>query len=186
MSANGFGLVDVLISVFILCLAASGVAQLFSVAVHANLDARSRTMATILGSQKLEQLRSLDWSYASDVGGLRPWSDRRSDLSVDPATSGGTGLGPSSVSTLERSTTGFVDYLDAAGVWMGTGAAPVAGTIFVRRWAITRLPGDLDDSLVLQVRVTALRREVTLTGPTPPGTLPDEAWLTTVVTRKSS
>ena len=183
---SGFGLVEVLVAVLILSLAATGVAQLSSSAARANHDAGSRTMATILAAQKLKQLRSLDWAYASDDAGPQPWSDGHSDLSIDPATSAGTGLRPSSVMALERSTSGFVDYLDGRGIWLGTGDSPASGTAFVRRWAITRLPSDPDHSLVLQVRVTALRREVMLTGPTAPGSLPDEVWLTTVVTRKAS
>jgi prepilin-type N-terminal cleavage/methylation domain-containing protein len=183
---DGFTILEVVVAIGVISLVATGTAQLASLAVDGNLAARDRTFAAILAAQKLEQLRSLRWTYRDDDGALVRLSDVQTNLAVDPASSTGTGLRPTSVGALESSTPGFVDYLDASGSWVGTGSSPIPGTMFVRRWSITRLPDDPDDTLVLQVRVTALRREYRLEGRSPPGSLPDEAWLITVLTRKAS
>ena len=61
------------------------------VALLAAQGARDRTSTTALAIQKLEALRSLTWGLAP--GGLAV-SDTFTDLSVDPATASGPGLGP--------------------------------------------------------------------------------------------
>jgi hypothetical protein len=60
-----------------------GVAQLFAVAGKANLVARGLTSTTAMAEQKMEQLRSLTWGFATDGTGL-PVSDSTSNLSVTP------------------------------------------------------------------------------------------------------
>ena len=100
-----------------------------------------------------------------------------------PAASGGTGLSASPAGALFTSTTGYVDYLDGAGTWVGTGSAPVSGTVYIRRWSITPLPEDPNNTLVLQVMVTRQRNR----GAADLGAgirLPDEARLTSIKTRK--
>lgn len=183
-SAGGFTILEVVVAVLVTSLAATGVAQLTAMAVDGNLDARDRTSSALLAAQKLEQLRALRWTYRDDRGTLIRLSDARTNLSRVPVTSTGTGLRPSSAGSLEVSTPGFVDYIDASGSWIGTGASPVPGTTFIRRWSIKRLPEDPIGSLVLQVRVTTLRREYALAARSLPGSLPDETWLVTMLTRK--
>lgn len=182
---SGFSLVEVLVAVFILALAATGVAQVLTLAAEANLAAAGRSMSVILASQKLEQLRALDWGFDQREEGWLAVSDLVSDLTRDPPSGGGTGLAASGSSALEQDVPGFVDYVGANGAWLGTGTEPVPGTAYVRRWSIGRFSATADDALVLQVRVIPLRRAHAAGGPSPPGSLPDEVWVVTVVTRKA-
>jgi hypothetical protein len=51
---------------------------------------------------------------------------------------------------------GYVDFLDEAGAWVGTGPEPPPRSVFVRRWSIDPIPSDPDNLLVLQVFVTTV------------------------------
>ena len=51
-------------------------------------------------------------------------------------------LTPSPAGALDRNTSGYVDYLDAYGRSLGGGESPPAGTVYVRRWSIERLPAN--------------------------------------------
>jgi hypothetical protein len=139
-----------------------------------------QTSTTILASQKLEQLRALTWSV--DANGL-PVSDRTSDLSFDPVTTGGSGLRPSPTTALDANTPGWVDFLNARGQWVGTGTNPPATATFIRRWAIEPLPEDPADTLILQVLVTTVVRERQARGPR--ARLAGDALVTTVLSRKA-
>ena len=187
---RGFGLVETLVSISILTTVALGVAQLFAVSALANHTARDRTSTAMLATQKMEQLRGLTWGFEIQPGGQLglPASDIRTDLSVEPPTSTGTGLLPSPSGTLETNTVRYVDYLGADGAWIGTGAAPLAGTVYIRRWSVIPLPANPNDTLVLQVMTTTLRQERSrqrrgAVGPR--GRLPGDTWLVSVKTRKA-
>ena len=126
------------------------------------------------------------WGFATDGTGL-PVSDTTTNLSVTPAQATGGGLNPSPSGSLDRNTPGFVDYLDGNGVWVGTGTTPPAGTVYVRRWSITPLPTNPNNTLILQVLVTPIAVEA-LRGESPGDgrrRLPGEAWLISVKTRKA-
>jgi prepilin-type N-terminal cleavage/methylation domain-containing protein len=179
--AAGFSLIEVLIATAVFATALIAVAQMFVVATRANSSARASTVASVLAQQKMEQLRSLTWGFDASGNVL---SDLQSNLAVTPPTaSGGPGLSASPAGTLFQSTAGYADYLDASGTWMGTGANPVAGTVYIRRWSVTPLPADPGNTLVLQVVVTRrLNRGGANAGA---GTrLPDEARMTSLKTRK--
>lgn len=109
-----------------------------------------------MAAQKLEQLRALPWEI--DAAGTLV-SDVTTDLSVAPPSAAGSGLGSSPAGSLHTSTNGYVDYLDGFGTWRGGSVAPPAAARFVRRWAITPLPGDPDHSLILHVVVLPLADE---------------------------
>jgi hypothetical protein len=149
----GFSLVEVLISTVILTTALVTLAQLFAIALAMTWSAKAMTMATLLAEGKVEQLRGLVWAY--DEAGARI-SDTTSDLSTDPPTSTGSGL-MSSGGSLAANEPGFVDYLDHAGRWVGTGRSPPAVAVYIRRWSIEPIPDAADDALLLQVLVTSLR-----------------------------
>jgi hypothetical protein len=110
----------------------------------------------VLAAQKMEQLRSLRWTRTrigtSAVSVAA--SDRSTDLSSDPPTAAGRGLSPSPAGTLESNIPPYVDYLDAAGAWVGRGATSPHTGVYVRRWAVQPLESDPDDILLLQVVVT--------------------------------
>lgn len=162
-----------------------GVAQLFALSTRANYTARGQTSTTAMAEQKMEQLRALTWGFDVEGQGL-PVTDTNTDLSVDPPTAAGSGLNPSPASSLEESIAGYVDYLNANGVHVGTGTTPPDGSVFIRRWSIQPLPTNPNNTIVLQVVVTPITNEATRTGvPGPWRRLPGDAVLVSVKTRKA-
>ena len=185
-SSKGFSLVEVLVAMGILTVVSLGVAQLFAVATRANHVAKGQTSTTALAEQKLEQLRALTWGFDTDGQGL-PVSDTTTNLSTDPATNGGSGLNPSPGDSLKSSQSGFVDYLDGHGQYVGTGTTIPEQAVYVRRWAVQPLPTNPNNTLILQVFVTPVsnervRRE---SGQDDLRRLPGDALLVSVKTRKA-
>lgn len=178
-----------LVATVILAVSLVSLAQLFAVSTRANFASRSSTYAALLAQQKMEQLRGLTWGY--DRVGL-PVSDTTTDTSgggavtgcPTPAPGGGSGLAPSPWGTLQQNTAGWVDYVDGNGCILGGGGAPLAGTVYVRRWSVEPLPSNPNNTLILQVLVTRNRNR----GDADAGTvarLPEEARLMSVKTRKT-
>ena len=183
---TGFSLIEVLVAMLILAPAAIGAAGLVTIAARAVRDARMESTAVVLASQKLEQLRTLEWNADDSGSGGSPASDRTTDLTRDPAVGGGRGLSASPAGALATNVAGFVDYLDGAGAWVGTGPMPPPRAVFIRRWAVTPLPADPADALVLQVLVTNVTRDASVQrGPGLRDRLGGEALVTTVRTRTS-
>jgi prepilin-type N-terminal cleavage/methylation domain-containing protein len=181
---QGFTLVEVLLALILIACVAMGVAQLFHVGVASVQSARHQTSTSVLAAQKLEQLRGLRWALAPDTG--LPEHDVSTDLSTDPLTGSGAGLTPSPAETLAANTPGYVDYLDARGRWVGTGITPPNRAVYIRRWNISRLAADPDNTLVLQVLVTTIKRAAqAIAGAGDRQRLPDEALVATVRTRKA-
>jgi type II secretory pathway pseudopilin PulG len=148
---DGFSLVEVLAAAVILMTGLIAVAQMFIIGTNANMAARRVTATAVLAQQKIEQLRALTWGY--DDFGL-PISDFVSNIAVSPQTpAGGVGLQASPGDTLNTSTPGYVDYLDAYGAWVGTGTTPPQGAVYVRRWSVEPLPTNPNNTLVFQVMV---------------------------------
>jgi type II secretory pathway pseudopilin PulG len=160
----GFSLLEVLIAAGLLVSVAAGVTQVSILTVRASYGARAQTLSTVLAAQKMEQLRSLTWTY-TETGD--PSSDNFTNLSTDPPSGSGPGLQPSPSGSLDTDTALYVDYLDAAGGWVPSRA----GAVYVRRWAIRPLASDPNNIVILQVRV------LTATG--------DESRLATLKARRS-
>jgi prepilin-type N-terminal cleavage/methylation domain-containing protein len=179
-SQRGFTLIEVVIASALLVTMASGVAFLAAVSVRSAEAARRQTSSVLLASQKLEQLRALTWTVDPADPGLS-LTDTTTDLSRQPATGGGAGLRPSPAGSLQANTAGYVDYLSGRGLWLGTGLTPPAGTVYVRRWRVLPLPARPDDSVILQVLVTSVRRAQQMGSQAP---LRDDALVTTVKSRK--
>jgi prepilin-type N-terminal cleavage/methylation domain-containing protein len=158
-AASGFTLIEVLMALALFITIAIGVAQLIAVATRAIRAARDHTSANILAAAKMDQLRSLAWTYAPSVPGLPAVqrSDRTTDLSHPGHTADGVGLEASPDGTLGSNVPPFVDYLDGAGRWVGNGSDPPAAAVFIRRWAVRSLPADPERTIVLQVLVTTVR-----------------------------
>lgn len=171
-----------MIATAILATALVSLAQLFVVSTRSNLGSRNTTYAAVLAQQKLEELRSLAWGF--DQFGL-PISDLTTNTAVTPETpAGGTGLSPSPDSALQSNTAGYVDYIDAFGNKLGTGQAPPQNAIYTRRWSISPLPTNPNNTIVIQVLVTRLQNR----GAAEQGAvkrLPEEARMITVKTRKA-
>ena len=154
MQPRGFTLVEVLVSLSVLCVAGVGGMQLLAVSLELGTSARLSTTTAMLASARMEQLRAL--AFESDANGVRQ-TDTTTDLSVDPPGVGGGGLRGSASDSLVANTSGFVDYLDAHGRWIGNGPAPPPGSVFVRRWSIEP-SAPATDLVVVQVLVRPLGR----------------------------
>ena len=185
-SERGFSFIEVMFALGILMAVCLGVAQLFTIATKANLGARGQTSTAILATEKMEQLRGLTWGFDSTGLGL-PLSDTTTDLTTDPPTNNGSGLNPSPPGSLQTNTSGFVDYLDLSGRWVGTGGTPPATAFYIRRWSIEPLPTNPNNTLIIQVMVTTVNTE---SGADRSGLtrwrLTNDAWIVSVKTRKAS
>ncbi len=182
----GFSLIEVLVAMLIIAPAAIGAAGLVTIAARAVRDARMESTAVVLAAQKLEQLRTLEWNADDSGRGGSSTSDWTTDVTRDPVVGGGRGLSASPAGALASNVAGFVDYLDAAGAWVGTGPMPPPRAVFIRRWAVTPLPTDPADTLVLQVLVTNFTRDASVRrSPGRRARLGGEALVTTVRTRTS-
>jgi prepilin-type N-terminal cleavage/methylation domain-containing protein len=181
---RGFTLVEVLIAMVVLAIVSLGVAALFGTAVRATHAARNQTSTSILAEQKLEQLRSLTWGFDTSGQNL-PVSDTTTNLATNPPSDGGPGLNPSPANSLDVNTQFYVDFLDARGQWVGTGANPPGNTAFVRRWSVQPLPTNPNNTLVMQVLVTPIMRDITLGAGGTRKRYPDDALVATVKTRKA-
>ena len=181
-ASDGFGLLEALVSASLIIVVATGVAQLTSVIIDAMRAAGDDTTALLLAVQKMEQLRSLPWRF--DASGTRRVSDLATDLTRDPPGSGGVGLATSPRGSLDHSVSGYVDYHDRRGRWVGTGTSQPAGTSFVRRWSVQASPLVPSDLLVFDVAVLPVRMAAlagwTETATSPPGVV----WLTTLRARQ--
>ena len=123
MNARGFTLVETLIAISITAVAFTSLAQLFVIATRANSDARRATFASILATEKIEQLRSL-----------------------------GPDLGPAGSVSLSANIAGACDFLDEYGRSLGTGTGPLPGTVYIRRWSVEPIASD-PETFVVQVAV---------------------------------
>jgi prepilin-type N-terminal cleavage/methylation domain-containing protein len=174
---SGFSLLEVLVAITILVVTLTTLAQLSTTAARTNITARRATVAALLAAQKMEQLRALTWGF--DAAGNRS-SDTTTDITIfPPRPNQGVGLSPSPPGALRQNTSGYCDYLDANGRWVGAGAFAPPTAVFARRWSVEPLPAS-PDSLVLQVIVARHRAGTT------ERLLPDEARLVTVKTRTAS
>ena len=176
---DGFTLAEICLAMMLVAIAATGVAGLCTLAIAVCDAARVQTSAAILASQKIEQLRALAWTF--DTSGVAV-SDSTSDLSHDPVATGGAGLSPSPADTLDANVAGYVDFLNAAGEWVGTGASPPPPARYIRRWRVKPMAGT-PDALVLQVLVTTTRQD--RLAPRPRSRLAGDALVTTVLVRKA-
>ena len=178
---RGFSLVETLIASAILAAALVSLAELLAISIRANAVARSGSLTMMFAVQKMEQLRSLAWGY--DTAGS-PFSDLTSDTTTPlERSTGGTGLSPSPADALLRNTDGYADYLDVSGSQLGGGTAPPPGSLYVRRWSIEPLPTNPNATLLLEVFVTRVDRDVTDEASTT--RRPEDTWLFSVKTRKA-
>jgi len=185
-NSRGFSLVEVLVAMGILTAVSLGVAQLFALSAKNNLTAKGQTSTTSMAEQKLEQLRALTWGFDLAGQGL-PVTDTTTNLTVTPPQHNGTGLNPSPSDSLEKNTDGFVDFLDANGQWIGTGTTPPGNAVYIRRWSITPLPTNPNNTIVIEVLVTPVANEMARVESAYTRTrMSGDALIVTVKTRKAS
>ena len=134
MQARGFTLIEVLIALGILVLAALGTAQLLGAAAVAVRDAHVHVVAATAAAQRMEQLLALEWEAPG--------------LAVSPA------------GALDDNVDGCVDYLDADGQVLGAGPMVPAGAAFVRRWSIDEAAGERPEARVLRVVTRSLAADL--------------------------
>jgi type II secretory pathway pseudopilin PulG len=153
VNAGGFALLEVVIAAGLIATVAAGASILAAMAWHASRQSHVRTMATMVASEKMEQLRSLAWTHVTTAGPAisMSYSDVTTDLSNDPATDDGPGLLMSPAGTLTSNIIGYVDYLDASGRWIGHGPSAPPTAVYVRRWAVRSHASDPDNTLVFEV-----------------------------------
>ena len=185
-TSAGFTLVEVIVSMGLLTVVSLGIAQLFAASTRANLFARTRSSTTAMAEQKIEQIRSLTWGFDTAGQGL-PVSDTSTNLTVYPFTADGGGLNPSPTDALEQNRPGFFDFVDGAGNWVGTGDNIPGTAAYVRRWSITPLPTNPNNTLIIQVLVTPLSNEQgRVASPFTRTRMIGDALLVSVKTRKAS
>jgi prepilin-type N-terminal cleavage/methylation domain-containing protein len=185
-NSRGFSLIEVVIAMGLLTVVSLGVAQVLALTTRSNLMARGATSTTSMAQQKLEELRGLTWGFDLQGQGL-PMSDTTTNLSVFPPAHNGSGLNPSPADSLEQNTSGFVDFLDANGVWTGTGSTPPGSAVYIRRWSIVPLPTNPNNTLVVTVLVTPVASEMARVASAFTRTrMAGDAMLITVRTRKAS
>jgi prepilin-type N-terminal cleavage/methylation domain-containing protein len=159
-TSHGFTLIEVLAAMMLMVVICLGTAPLFAIAISRARSAREQTLATFLAGAKIEELRSLTWAYET-----RPLmtaisrTDVTTNLAGELPTADGAGLLESPAGTLDSNIPPYVDYLDARGGWLGTGVDPAARAVFIRRWAVHRLPDDPERSVALQVLVVPVAEE---------------------------
>jgi prepilin-type N-terminal cleavage/methylation domain-containing protein len=126
---HGFTLIEVLVVIAVLVTAVVGIAQIVIVTARSNRGALDTSMATLIGTARMEELRLQDWDDAQ--------------LIESPA------------GTLASNVSGYVDYVDQFGSPIAMSAGqnqPPSGAVFVRRWAI-RPTADASGMLLVQVIV---------------------------------
>lgn len=155
----GFTLAETLVALGVSVTLLAALLPVYFQAVTATLSAHDQSMTVMLAVAKLEQLRALPYRF-DEVGGgaLVRVTDASTDATADGLEAGGHGLSPSPPGSLLRDTDGFVDYLDAAGRWVGRDGTPAVAA-YVRRWALTPVPASPEDALVLQVLVAPVAQE---------------------------
>jgi len=134
MHARGFTLIEVLIALGILVLAALGTAQLLSAAAIAVRDARVHASAATAAAQRMEQLLAIEW--------------------------GAPGLATSPPGALDNNVEGCVDFLDADGQLLGAGLVAPPGAAFVRRWSIDDVAGGRPNARVIRVLTRSLAADL--------------------------
>jgi prepilin-type N-terminal cleavage/methylation domain-containing protein len=176
----GFTLIEVLVALLVLVAVTVGVVQLFAISTVSTRASRDRSSAVLFAASRIEELKSLAWTF---VGGSDPpieLTDLSTNLSVEPHASDGPGLSLSPPGTLTTNTPPYVDYLDANGVAVGGGDTAPRTAVFVRRWAVAPLPLDPTNALMLQVRVVTTAEASRGGTPVPM----QDVLLTTVIVRK--
>ncbi len=183
---DGFGLAEALVASGLLVTVSVGLAHLPAMTSRAVQRAAADSTGLLLAVQRMEQLRSLAWTHGRvwSVAGTGSVSDVTTNLATDPPTSDGRGLRVAPADALAKNTPGYVDYLDRAGRWIGTGARPPTGTVFVRRWSVRRVGAARDDRLVFEVLVMPLGVAIQTVGLVPGPNLPGVVWLATLRARR--
>lgn len=179
---RGFSLLEAAFAVSVVSILLAGVVPLIAQASRVAAHARTQTMTAVFAAARMEQLLALPWAFIETPGGtLEALSDFSTDLANEVPSTGGAGLSATPAATLLSNAAGHADFLDAQGVWIGAGIEYPPGAAYVRRWAVTPLPGD-PETLVFRVVVAPAIAD-RLAQPRSGAMVPGETWLDSVRTR---
>ena len=184
-SERGFSIIETIFATGILATAVVALAQMFTISVQNNVNAKTGSYTTTLAEQKMEQLRGL--TYGFDTIGL-PLTDTTTDTTSPtetPLGAGGKGLTASPAGTLLANTDGYVDYVDQFGNVLGGGQAIRPRTTYIRRWSIDPLPTNPNNTIIIQVLVTRKPNRGTADQNGSTQRLANEARIMSIKTRKS-
>jgi prepilin-type N-terminal cleavage/methylation domain-containing protein len=136
---RGFTLVEVVVAMALLIVVGGSVSTALIASRTIAVHEREETIGRIAAQARLATLTSLTFGTVAGADGAAvAVTDTTTDVTADPLGTGGTGLGPSPGDALWRDCAGYVDYLDAMGRSLGTGAVDRSRATYVRRWAIGR------------------------------------------------
>src|SRR3954471_9112662 len=123
----GCSLIEALVAMALVLVAAGGLAQLPAFAARTNRQAARAGLATMVAQQKIEELVS----------------DPALPLNLSPA------------GTLTGRVAGWFDFIDRNGRPLGAGASPPVGSAYLRRWSVAAAIDD--DALIVEVAVADVR-----------------------------
>jgi type II secretory pathway pseudopilin PulG len=141
---TGFSLVETLIATLIVASAVGGLAHLVALGARQAGTTRQQLAALATAQSKLEELRSVPWTYASDGTPISSAS-----------------LTPSPPDALLADRDGYVEHVDRFGVVVAP--TDVLSSHFTRRWSVTPLYRSDPNTLVLRVCVYGNRSNATTT-----------------------
>ena len=159
---RGFTLVEAVVALGLLATVSVSVSTALMAGRATAVHARDEAIGRVAAQARLSALTSLAFdTVAGADGSAVAVTDTSTDVTADPPGPGGTGLAESPPDALWRDTTGYVDYLDAAGRDLGSQAGVRERAAYVRRWAIGRQgsgPGEVVVMAVLVARSSAAAR----------------------------
>jgi len=148
---HGISLLETVVAAGLLATVLTGIVPLATVAVTAASRARAQVLAEQLARQRVEQLEALTHMRT----GAGVISDVDTRLDGPDFVSGGPGLTPAGVSTLDADTAAWCDLLDEHGTALGACDAASPGARFARRWAVQAMD-DVDGCVRLWAEVRAM------------------------------
>lgn len=124
-----------------------GYAVLAAGRVHT--QAQQSAIVSVLARDKLEALRALAWvrDDAVAAAGATGVVGLSSIGVVDP------GLALSPPGSARTNTSGYCDFFDARGWWIGSGVVAPPGAVWARRWSISAVSGMAE---IVQVEVVVV------------------------------
>lgn len=146
---RGLALIEAIVATGLLATTLAAGAHLVVAGGRAAADGAVEASGRVLALDKLEQLRALGFSTATDGQAVR---DVSADTAADPPSpAGGAGLTASPDGTLESDVDGYVDYLAQDSRLV---ASP-ADAVVTRRWAVVPIGGG-----ALRIDVCVVRRGI--------------------------
>lgn len=157
VAVRGTTLIETVVALGLLVVLLGTMAALLGVGREVMVATRRDALALTLARSRLEELEGLAFStYALASGGTVEVTDLVTDLSPATAGVGGPGLAASPSDSLIAARSGYADYLDADGRWVGAGIAAAPQAFYTRRWSIRRTGAGPAELVLFEVLVAPL------------------------------